>query len=441
MTDELSSPPGGPGGRRKRPPTVLDLEATDVTPATEAAAPETAPAPGTPAPASDASPETAAEPAAPSPEQSAEQPERPHEQAEPPPGPPPSAGRMPEGMAWTQIGAGIAGATGGLLLFLLLWLGGALPGIRDTSADIGPQLAAIQKQLTELSQRPAPATIDPKALDAIAARLAKLEAAQGAPRAPATDPTLGGRLNAIENALKSLSGAIAALSQRADGQDGAIREANARLEKLDAALGELQAAINTRIEKSNAALADLQTAMRTAQAGSDRAGRLAVAATALRGAVERGEPFAAELAIVKPLAPDSSAIAVIEPFAAAGLPSDAALGQELAAAIRAMPRKPSAPPAGAGSFLDRLQANAEKLVRVTPVGDARGGDQDAMLSKIEQQAAQGNVAAAVSEIGKLPADAREPFQTWIAKVQARSKAIEASRSLASEAIAALKPAP
>ena len=205
-----------------------------------------------------------------------------------------------------------------------------------------------------------------------------------------------------------------------------MREANARLEKLGAAIG------------------DLQAALRTSQAGSDRAARLAMAALALRGAVERGEPFAAELAIIKPLASDATEIATLEPFAASGVPSDAVLGRELAASIQPMMQAAvhQAPSQAArGGFLDRLQANAEKLVRITPVGEARGDDRGALFSRIGQQAVKGDVAGASAELSKLPADGRAPFQGWIDKVQARDKAIEASRRLANNAVAALRPVP
>jgi hypothetical protein len=103
-------------------------------------------------------------------------------------------------------------------------------------------------------------------------------------------------------------------------------------------------------------------------------------------------------------------------------------------------QRPSGETSG-GGFLDRLQANAEKLVRVTPVGEAHGDDRGAVLSRIGQRAALGNVAGALTELGTLSADARAPFQPWIDKTQARGKAIEAGRRLAAGAIAALKPAP
>jgi hypothetical protein len=95
-----------------------------------------------------------------------------------------------------------------------------------------------------------------------------------------------------------------------------------------------------------------------------------------------------------------------------------------------------------GGFLDKLQANAEKLVRIRPVGEeARGDDRTAILSRIEQRASQGNIAGARAELGKLAAEARAPFQDWIAKADARDRAIEATRKLSADAVAALKAAP
>ena len=357
-------------------------------------------------------------------------PEPPHSEsppAEPPPpeGPPPERqplfAFMPEPSSWPV--AGIAGVAGALMMALLFWLFGVLPGGHDASADLSPRLATIEKQLNDLAARPAPAGVEPKTVDDLAARLAKLESAQAAPRAPVTDPVVLGRINAAESATKSLADNAAALSRRAEATDAALRETNNRIEKL------------------TTALADVQTTARAAAAGSDRASRLAVAASALRNAVEHGDPFTAELAIVKPLAPDANAIALLEQFAATGVPGNAALGQELAAVVRPLLRASDQTPADAG-FLDRLQANAQKLVRVRPVDEEpRGDDRAAILSRVEQRASQGNVAAAMTELNKLPADARAPMQSWIAKAEARNKAIDASRRLAADAVVALKAAP
>jgi hypothetical protein len=402
---EENRPPDPQNARRRRPPTVIDLPATEVP--SESAAPEAS-----------ASPQAAgAQPP----------PEPPHSEQEPPGGRPPFA-FLPEEQSWSHASAAIAGVVGGLVVALLFWLGGAFVSHTPVAApDLTPRFAAFEKQLNELAARPAPPSVDPKAIDKsiddIASRLTRLESALAAPRAPVTDPVVLGRLNAAESATKSLSDNAAAMTRRAEAQDTALRE------------------INGRIDKLTATLSDVQTTARSAAAGSDRASRLAVAASALRNAVERGDPFTAELAIVKPLAPDPNAVALLEPFAASGVPSNAALGQELVTIVRPLLRA-AGEPARDGGFLDRLQANAEKLVRIRPVGEeTRGDDRPAILTRAEQRAAQGNISGALTELAKLPADAREPVQRWIAKAEARNKALDAGRRIAADAVAALKTAP
>jgi hypothetical protein len=401
--------------RRRRPPTVIDLPATDVSAESVVLEASVSPLSGPMEPTSSETP-----PPPPPPEP-------PRAEPEPPPGRRPPFAFLPEQLSWSHASAAIGGLAGGLIVVLLLWLGGIFSKSREIGVDLSPRLAALEKQLNELASRPAPASIDPKAIDKaiedIAARLSRLETAQAAPRAPVTDPVVLGRINAAENATKSLADNAAALSRRAEATDAALRE------------------INGRIDKLTATLTDVQTTARSAAAGSDRASRLAVAASALRNAVEHGDPFTAELAIVKPLAPDPNAIALLEPFAASGAPSNAVLGQELAAIVRPMLRA-AGEPVREGGFFDRLQANAEKLVRIRPVGEeARGDDRTAILARVEQRAAQGNVSGALTELAKLPADAREPVQAWIAKTEARNRALDASRRLAADAVAALKTAP
>jgi hypothetical protein len=288
-------------------------------------------------------------------------------------------------------------------------------------------------QLRELAARPAPVSADPKAVEDVAARLERLESAQAQPRAPVTDPVVLGRVSATENALKSLADNVAGLSRRSDGIEATLSR---RSEAIEAALRETQG----RLDRLTATLSDLQTTVRAAAAGSDRAVRLAVAATALREAVERGDPFAAELAVTKPLASDANALTPLEPFASTGVPASLALARELTALLQPMLRASGGPPRD-GGFLERLQANAEKLVRIRPVDEARGDDRSAILARIEQHAARADLPGALAEIGKLPAEARAPFAAWAAKAEARGNAIDASRRFAANAVAALKTAP
>jgi hypothetical protein len=340
---------------------------------------------------------------------------------------------LPEELSWSQAGAGVAGAAGGVLVVLLLWLIGAFSSGRAPSNDLTPRLAAIEAQLRELAARPTAPAVDPKAIEDIAARVGRLESAQATPRPLVTDPVVLGRLSATENAVKSLADNVAGLSRRSDTIEAALTR---RSEGIEAALRDTQ----SRIDRLAASLTDLQTTARAAAAGSDRAVRLAVSAAALREAVERGSPFAAELAVVKPLAADTTALAPLEAFASTGVPSSAALAQELTTRLQPMLRAAGEPPRD-GGFLDRLQANAEKLVRIRPVDDARGDDRGAILARVEQGAARADIPSALAEIAKLPPEARAPLAEWTAKAEARAKAIDTSRRVAADAVAALKAVP
>ncbi len=99
-------------------------------------------------------------------------------------------------------------------------------------------------------------------------------------------------------------------------------------------------------------------------------------------------------------------------------------------------------PAPEGGFLDRLQANAEKLVRIRPIDEAPGDNTAAVVSRAQAKAARSDLAGAVAELNALPANVRTPADDWIKKVEARNAAVNAGRRLVADAFAALgKPSP
>jgi hypothetical protein len=327
-------------------------------------------------------------------------------------------------MPWSLIGAGAAGAAGALLVLFLAWLlGPTPPAASDPATALAPRFSAIETQLRELAARPAPATIDPRTLDQLASRLSRMEAAIAAPRPAAADPAVPGRLTAAEAALKSLTDNVAALARSNDDLTAALRASQSRVDALTSTISELQKVAHA------------------SSVGSDRAVRLAVAAAALRSAVERGDPFSAELAVVRPLAADAGALALLEPFAASGLPSESSQARELSALLQPILRAGDAPPQRGGGFLDRLQANAERLVRIRPVNEVPSDDAQATLARIEARAARGDIAGAANDLAKLPEAVRAPVQPWLAKVEARNRALDAARKLAAAAVAALTSAP
>jgi hypothetical protein len=123
------------------------------------------------------------------------------------------------------------------------------------------------------------------------------------------------------------------------------------------------------------------------------------------------------------------------------LPSNSVLGRELGQLVPAMREAAGTAQPREGSFLERLQANAERLVRIRPLEEKPGDDTHAILSRIEIKAGNGDIPGALAELAKLPPEVRAPAQAWIAKAEARAKADAASRKLAADAFAALKPSP
>ena len=128
-----------------------------------------------------------------------------------------------------------------------------------------------------------------------------------------------------------------------------------------------------------------------ATAGADRAGRLAFVAVSLRAAVERGEPFATGARGRAAAGRRPEDARALEPFAATGVPRAAALARELSQLTGAMLNAAGAPPRE-GGFIDRLQQNAERLVRIRPINEAPGDDAATVISRADVKATHGDIA-------------------------------------------------
>jgi hypothetical protein len=354
---------------------------------------------------------------------------------------------------WPLAGAGVAGA---LLALLMVWLFPPATERSDPSSALVARLAAMEKRLTELANRPAPApppSIDPQKLDALAGRLDKLEKTLAAPRPPLRDTELANQMAMLAGEVKALAEMVSRFNQRSDDIASIARDARRRADANAAALAELSQKIArpgpppaTRsdveaiagrldaMEKRSAAI-ELELAKRTA-AGTDKSVRLVIAAAALKTAVDRGDAYVSELAAAKLLAADQGALAALEPLARTGVPSAAALSRQLLELLPGM-RMGASGTRRDGSFLERLQSNAERLVRIRPVGEVKGDEPAMILARIELHAEKSNIDRALGELEKLPAAVRAPADAWIAQARARAAALDASQKLAAAALAAL----
>jgi hypothetical protein len=354
-----------------------------------------------------------------------------------PAGPPPEAPPR-RGISWLGIavaGIGVVLAVLGVVSLLLS---------RDNGVSaLDARLAGVELDLRDLAARAPPPAGDPKALDAVAGRVAKLEAAGATPPPSASDGALAARIAALETQIKALAEAVGVLGRRGDEALDAAREARVRADAGAAEISELTQKPPAAVDRGEfealanrvAAAERSEKAAEKAAESADRAVRLALAATALNAAVERGDAFAAELAAVKTLGADPKLVAALEPFARSGVPTSAALARQFSVLAPALSQA-AEPPTREG-VLGRLQANAEKLVRIRRVDEAPGSDAAAIVARSEAKAARGDLAGTAAELAQLPPNARAPAEAWIKSVQARIAAIDASRRLAADALAGL----
>jgi len=400
--------------KRKRAAPTIDLKATEV-PGAKAAPAESAPAP--------------------------------EKASTPPPPEPPRSEQPPHNFIKTYatpVAAGFAGAlVGGAVVWVLL----------PASSNGGAQIAALQKQIHDLQSRPAPAP-DTQAVDALRQRLSKIE--RDIANLPPGDKSVAERLTAADNAMKSLGIALAALNKRNDDAAANATQASERAAAAEKAVADLRdsvqsakqqaatavdagqlAAVQQRVAALEQSVKDARAQIAT-NATTDKTARLALSAAALRDAIERGVPYRAELAQAKALGADDAALAPLAAFAATGVPSRQDLAHELNGLIPALIKAAGVDDAPSG-FLDRLQANASRLVRIQPVDAPPGEKPSDVLARIEIAAAHDDIAAALADIGKLPEKARHLAADWIAVAVQRRKALAAARSFASDAARGLQP--
>jgi hypothetical protein len=392
MSDKRTTPDPAEGDRRrKRPAPTIDLKATDVS--------------GSPS-----SDETNAAAPPPGDERlSAEESEHVAESR---------ASGGPTSPDWAglrqMLFAGLGGAALVALVLLGVWLAGLVPARHAGFADSATASVAALNE-----------------------RLAKIESSIA--KTSVGDPGISERLAAADNAVKSLGIALTALNKRSD-------ELAVRADAADKAVKELRDSVqglsrNTSASLSPADVEALQKRLSTLEQAvrsttGDKAARLALTAAALRDAVIRGVPFAAELEEARVLGADEKHLAPLASFAANGVPSATILAQELRSSIPAL-AKVSGAQAPGGDFLDRLQTNASKLVRIRPVGAPAGDDSSAVLARIEVETAHADIDGALAELGKLDATTRALAREWIAKAQSRQAAITAARQFAADTMHAL----
>lgn len=271
---------------------------------------------------------------------------------------------------------------------------------------------ALVERVAALEQRP---TVSPRDLDA-------LKSAQG---------QTGQRVSALESGVDALRqdqeatnavrATVAQLSQRVDevaAQSGARASAQAnQIAKIEQELTQRGAA-----DGAVAGRLDALEHQVHAQASSDRGGSaMLLALLQLREAVQEARPFPAEYAAFKQAgARDPNLIAAADPLADTarnGVASRAVLQQQLAALADKIAAP--APPTGKRKWwseaLDRLRG----LVTIRHLDHAAKSGPGAAVEVARADLAQGDLAGAVAEIGKLTGANAEAAQPWLQMARQR----------------------
>jgi len=386
--EEMGSPPD-PGRARRAPPTI-DLAATEVSEARDAAN-------NAAKDAGDAQPEAAPQSSSQTASSGAKSSDR--------PSPAPAVAISTSISPW--VIAPISGAVAAALVITVGWMLG-WPAVQ-----VAPSVPQINAS----------------AIDDLTARVASLEQKVGKPIADATT-----RIDALEKSLAALRGDLAKLRAQSDKLAAETKDAKP-------ASGESVAALD--LSALNERISQIERLSRTQGAregennkpADDMPLRRVVSAALLDVAVQQGHPFPALLTTAKSLAQNPDALKPLEPFAATGVPNPPSLSREL---LTLAPKL--SPPADNGTsgsgIVDRLQAGASKLVRVERT-DATGNDRDAIVARVTTAALRNDFAEARRELNTLsPAD-RAPAQAWLDKADARDAALAASRQFAADAMTVL----
>ena len=247
------------------------------------------------------------------------------------------------------------------------------------------------------------------------------------------------RVKEMELALASAPAAVAAPADLS-GLVGGI----AALETKFGALGGKVNSVEGKIGAVEALLATPKTPLQATQARieppppatADMAAQL-VLAQGIQGALERGAPFAAEVAALQNLGVEAARLAPLADMAAKGAPSQAALAadwKKLAPTLLSA-TVPEAPKAQ--NWMEQISNGAASLVTVRRDTDPPGDNVAGAIAAVDAAQSSGDATALDAAFARLPAKAQDLAKGWLALVKNRAGGVQAARGLVADAIARL----
>lgn len=327
---------------------------------------------------------------------------------------PPSGRSGVRTMAAGVVGGVIALAGAGLLQAVGL-LGSPASGGAQLDGVNG-EIASLKTEITALKQTDgagASAKVDglTAALDQVKADVTALKSSAGQDGG-AELKTLADKVGQIETAVADLKKA----SSVAPVDLGPLNEKLAGLDALVKSAGDAAKSEDSRVATLEQSVSQLSSKVE-AQASQPKIA-LAIAASALKSALDRGAPFAAELDTFAAIAPNAPEIALLRSYAEKGVPTRATISSEVDAAANAMVEAARPVDQNAG-FFQSLVSSAESLVKVRPVGAVEGQGAPEAVARLEVAVNQGDYAKALSEYETLPDAAKSAGADFAGKLKAR----------------------
>lgn len=334
---------------------------------------------------------------------------------EEPAAPQPSFAPPPEQPAPKSAGTSgliAAGIFGGLVALLgagAIQYAGYLPG-SSTPQTTSPETADLAGEIDGLKQTVASLAANPASTDdgELAKRVAALEMAAKAPAVAA--PTDSGNVEALNQKIAELTGQVdqlrSTLAQSSEQQTTNRADIAKRLEEAEKKLNEPR---------------------------EDVAVARAIAAAALKAAIDRGGPFLAELDTFAGVAPDDPTVADLKAFAETGIPSRTELVAEVPDVATAIVEAVNQPDPNQ-SWSDRLMSSAKSLVTVRPVGNIEGESVEAIAARMEEKVKNGDLPGASAEWNSLPALGKQASAAFKQSLEARIRVEELVGGALSKAV-------
>ncbi|WP_312798616.1 hypothetical protein [Tianweitania sp.] len=357
----------------------------------------------------------------------------------------------PEPATPARRGAGFGSLLAAGLIGGALALGGSMllgSGLRDNDAPVsgGASTADLEALRAEVGELQAARNTAPVAagngdvsaeIEQLRTQVAALQ--QGGGEASGG----GGDTQALTSRIDELAAQLQQLSQNggSGGQPVDLQPLNGRIDALEQSLQAASQAATQAGSADEQRLSELQQSLATlSQRVEERANdprlALAITASALKAAIDRGQPFQTEFDAYVAAAPNAPEADTLRGMAATGVPTRAEISSELTEATSAMVAAGKTEPENAG-VVSRLWSSATDLVEVRPVGaNVQGNEPGAIVARLEAAVQAGDYEKAIAEYDTLPAGSKSAGADFIAKVRARQAADDLVGKALAEALKA-----